>query len=168
MFAFFPSNLWQPCWIFKMAAVFIWNTAISQLLSIKDTCFLCLNIYFWDINPGIISCHLSWAWDWAQKSKMADSFHLIWAISGPESPPVTTLTILESLEWVETRFWVHLEVPRPQNCHQGKYFSSIGFRRLEKTVLFLSPSRYYFFIRTKWHSSSKQEVPFYHLLFWVL
>ena len=118
MFAFFPSNLWQPCWIFQMAAVFIWNTAISQLLSIKDTCFLCLNIYFWDINPGIISCHLSWAWDWAQKSKMADSFDLIWAISGPESPPVTTLTILESLEWVETRFWVHLEVPRPQNCHQ--------------------------------------------------
>ena len=120
MFAFFPSNLWQPCWIFKMAAVFIWNTAISQLLSIKDTCFLCLNIYFWDINPGIISCHLSWAWDWAQKSKMPTSFDLIWAISGPESPPVTTLTILESLEWVETRFWAHLEVPRPQNCHQGR------------------------------------------------
>ena len=96
---------------------------------------------------------------------------LIWPHLGyfwPRKFPWENLTILESLEWVETRFWVHLEVPRPQNCHQGKYFSSIGFRRLEKTVLFLSPSRYYFFIRTKWHSSSKLEVPFYHLLFWVL
>ena len=39
---------------------------------------------------------------------------LVGPISGPERPPGTSLTILESLEWVETRFWVHLEVPKPQ------------------------------------------------------
>ena len=45
---------------------------------------------------------------------------LVGPISGPERHPGTSLTILESLEWVETRFWVHLGVPRPQNCHQGR------------------------------------------------
>ena len=95
MFAFFPSTLWQPSWIFKMAAIFFWNMAISQLLSIIDTCFWCLNIYFWDRNQGII-CHLSWALGWAQKSKMAASFDLIWAIFGPESSPGKTLPFLKA------------------------------------------------------------------------
>ena len=64
---------------------------------------------------------------------------LVGPISGPERPPGTSLTILESLEWVETRFWVHLGVPRPQNCHQGReiYFSPPfdDFRLVPKNTL---------------------------------
>ena len=35
-------------------------------------------------------------------------------------PLVTTLTILESLEWVESRFWVHLEVPPTSELSPGQ------------------------------------------------
>jgi len=34
LFTFFPSNVWPPFWIFKMATIFFWNSAISQLLII--------------------------------------------------------------------------------------------------------------------------------------
>ena len=46
MFTFFPSTLWPPSWIFKMATIFFWNPAISQLLIILDTWFWCLNLHF--------------------------------------------------------------------------------------------------------------------------
>jgi len=46
MFTFFPSTLWPPSWIFKMATIFFWNPAISQLLIILDTWFWCLHIHF--------------------------------------------------------------------------------------------------------------------------
>ena len=46
MFTFFPSTLWLPSWIFKMATIFFWNPAISQLLIILDTWFWCLHIHF--------------------------------------------------------------------------------------------------------------------------
>ena len=45
---------------------------------------------------------------------------------------------------------------RPYTCH--------FFGRLEKTVLYLSPSLCQFFRRTKSSSYSKLELPFYHLL----
>ena len=52
------------------------------------------------------------------------------------------------------------------NCSMWSYRfpNAIGFGRLEETVTYLSPSLCQFFRRTKWHSSSKLEVPFYHLL----
>ena len=46
MFTFFPSTLWPLSWIFKMATIFFWNPAISQLLIILDTWFWCLHIHF--------------------------------------------------------------------------------------------------------------------------
>ena len=53
-------------------------------------------------------------------SQIFQDGRLIWPNSGPESPKNMAKTILESLECVETRFLVHLGVPRHQNCHQGR------------------------------------------------
>ena len=52
------------------------------------------------------------------------------------------------------------------NCSMWSYrfIHAIGYGRLEKTVTYLSTSLCQFFRRSKWHSSSKLEVPFYHLL----
>ena len=58
------------------------------------------------------------------------------------------------------------QIPPKGNCSMWSYRfpNAIGFGRLEETVTYLSPSLWQFFRRTKWHSSSKIEVPFFHLL----
>ena len=58
------------------------------------------------------------------------------------------------------------QIPPKGNCSMWSYRfpNAIGFGRLEETVTYLSPSLWQFLRRTKWHSSSKIEVPFFHLL----
>ena len=48
MFTFFSEHPMAAVFIFKMATIFLWNPAISQLLIILDTWFWCLHI---DLGP---------------------------------------------------------------------------------------------------------------------
>ena len=79
MFTFFPSTLWRPSWIFKMAANFVWmkykNLHKTKTIACRKLILMSISMFLHPKNPIKIQVTFFYHY-FLPKSKMAAVFYI--------------------------------------------------------------------------------------------